>query len=77
MYLFLKETLIQSEKNKISHRWKSFYANNVWETRTSPPENWNEPLPDYILQRKSNSTLKDTLDEYNDQNDSESFCSIM
>lgn len=76
LFVLLKGTLVQSEKNKISNRWKSFYANNVWETRTSPPENWNEQLPDYILQRRPNSTFKDTLDEYNDQNN-KSFCSIM
>lgn len=74
---FLKETLINNEKIRRNNRWKSFYANNVWENRTSPPENWNEPLPDYIEKRRPNSTLKDTLDEFNSEIDNKSFCSIM
>ncbi|KAL4112503.1 hypothetical protein QTP88_016275 [Uroleucon formosanum] len=71
------ETLVNSEKKKRNNRWKSFYANNVWENRTSPPENWNEPLPDYIAKRRSNSTLKDAFDECNAEIDNKSFCSIM
>lgn len=74
---FLKKTLVNSEKIKRNNRWKSYYANNVWENRTSPPENWNEPLPDYIEKRRPKSTLKDTLDESNTEIDSKSFCSIM
>lgn len=71
--LLLKETLVNSEKNKRNNRWKTFYANNVWENRTSPPENWNDPLPDYIAQRRQNSTLGDELDK----TENKSFCSIM
>lgn len=81
MYLFFifffQLTLVESEKNKRNRRWKSFYANNVWETRKTPPDNWNEPLPDYIAQRRPNSTFKDTLDDYNIETDSTSPCSIM
>lgn len=57
-----------------------YYANDVWETRKTPPENWNDPLPDYIKQRKSNSTLKDTLDEFNQNQNEETdkpLCTIM
>lgn len=64
-----------SEKNKRITRLKSHYANNVWENRTSPPENWNDPLPDYIAKRKSQSTLQDIINEENEN--SKSFCSIM
>ncbi|XP_026805724.1 UPF0545 protein C22orf39 homolog [Rhopalosiphum maidis] len=67
------ETLVNSEKMKRKNRWKTFYANNIWENRTSPPENWNDPLPDYIAQRRQNSTFKDAFDE----TDNKSFCSIM
>lgn len=67
------ETLVNSEKMKRNNRWKTFYANNVWENRTSPPENWNDPLPDYIAQRRQNSTLEDELDK----TENKSFCSIM
>lgn len=61
---------------KVRNRWKLFYANNIWETRSNPPENWNDPLPEYIAKRRSNSILKDTLGEYSEEN-SKSFCSIM
>lgn len=69
--------MIQSEKNKRNNRWSNFYANNVWETRKTPPTNWNEPLPDYIAKRRSMSTLKDNLDEYNTGSNSGPLCSIM
>lgn len=69
--------MIQSEKNKRIMRWKSYYANDVWENRDSPPENWNTPLPDYIAQRQSVSTLKDTLDEISLEENNKSLCSIM
>jgi len=62
---------------KRNNRWKSYYANNVWENRTSPPENWNDPLPGYIAQRRPNSTLKDTLDEFSAEMNNKSFCLIM
>lgn len=66
-----------SEKIKIRNRWKSFYANDVWETRSNPPENWNDPLPEYIAKRQAYSTLKDTLDDHSKEKNSDSFCSIM
>lgn len=69
--------MIQSETSKRHNRWKTHYANNVWENRKSPPENWNDPLPEYIAQRRKNSSLKDTLDEYNLEENSKSLCSIM
>lgn len=72
-----QETLVKNEKNKRNNRWKSFYSNNVWETRKTPPENWNDPLPDYIAQRKPNSTFKDTLVDYSNETHSTSLCSIM
>lgn len=31
--------------------------NDVWEKRTSPPENWNAPLPEYITDGYKNSFL--------------------
>lgn len=69
--------MIQSEINKRNNRWKAHYANNIWENRMSPPENWNEPLPEYIEQRRVHSTLKDSIDEYSDGANSKSLCSIM
>lgn len=69
--------MVQSEKNKRIRRWKSFYENNVWESRKTPPENWNDPLPDYIANRKTKSTFKETVEELNEGSKNNSFCSIM
>lgn len=76
-FFFLQKSLVKNETMRRNNRWKAFYANNVWENRTSPPENWNEPLPEYIAKRQSNSTLKNTLNETNLEQDNKSFCSIM
>jgi len=70
------ETLVLSEKIKIRNRLKSFYANDVWETRRNPPENWNDPLPEYIAKRRAYSTLNDTLDDQSKEKNN-SLCSIM
>ncbi|VVC40407.1 Hypothetical protein CINCED_3A008160 [Cinara cedri] len=71
------EILINSEQNKRMLRWKSYYDNNVWENRDQPPENWNVPLPDFIAQRRSDSTLKDSLEDYSIEENNKSMCSIM
>ncbi|CAG9865239.1 unnamed protein product [Phyllotreta striolata] len=49
--------LVQSEKNRRRERLMSHYSNDVWKKRKSPPENWNEPLPDYISKDYENSYL--------------------
>ncbi|XP_050438606.1 UPF0545 protein C22orf39 homolog [Adelges cooleyi] len=68
------EALIQSEINKRNERWKNHFANNIWENRTTPPENWNDPLPDYIADRKSSLNF-DNFD-YDEAANSKK-CSIM
>ena len=40
-------------------RLEGHYGNNVWEKRDEPPakEDWNKPLPEYMLDRQRKSYL--------------------
>ncbi|KAG5871997.1 hypothetical protein JTB14_030839 [Gonioctena quinquepunctata] len=40
--------LIQAEKTRRKERLLPHYANDVWEKRKAPPEDWNKPLPEYL-----------------------------
>ena len=37
------------------------FKNDVWEKRTSPPEDWNAPLPDWFLEKRKKSRLHVSL----------------
>lgn len=49
--------VIHNEKLRRKERLMSQINNDVWEKRSSPPENWNAPLPDYILKNYTNTYL--------------------
>ena len=51
--------IIDREKERIKQRLTGHYQNDVWEKRSSPPteEEWNKPLPQYLLDRQKNSYL--------------------
>ncbi|XP_012533889.1 UPF0545 protein C22orf39 homolog [Monomorium pharaonis] len=51
------DKLIQSEKQRRAKRLHAHYANNVWEKRERPPENWNNPLPEWMQKKFENSYL--------------------
>jgi len=51
------ERLIDSEKERVRKRLQAHYANDVWERRESPPENWNSDLPEFISKEYKNSYL--------------------
>ncbi|XP_022190703.1 UPF0545 protein C22orf39 homolog [Nilaparvata lugens] len=74
------EELINSEMKRREERLKPFKENEVWENRTSPPENWNSPLPPWLEEEYKNSYLGLRADEFRDMvNDKarKSFCSFM
>ena len=48
--------LYDYESKLVEERKKASEANDVWEKRTAPPEDWNSPLPDWCVER-----LKDTV----------------
>eukprot|EP00088_Acartia_fossae_P028827 TRINITY_DN29652_c0_g1_i1.p1 TRINITY_DN29652_c0_g1~~TRINITY_DN29652_c0_g1_i1.p1 ORF type:complete len:181 (+),score=42.23 TRINITY_DN29652_c0_g1_i1:28-570(+) len=49
--------IIAQEKERIKKRLDGHFNNKVWDKRTSPPEDWNAPLPDWFLERQKNSKL--------------------
>lgn len=42
-------TLFYREKERLKDRLQGHATNDVWERRTSPPENWNKSLPEHLL----------------------------
>lgn len=40
--------LINDELDKRKERLSGHLGNDVWEKRTDPPSNWNDPLPPHI-----------------------------
>lgn len=46
--MFLQKEIIESETTRRKERLGAHYANNIWKRRTSPPEDWAKPLPDFI-----------------------------
>ncbi|XP_075218113.1 synaptic plasticity regulator PANTS [Lycorma delicatula] len=49
--------LINSELERREKRLDAFYDNGVWEHRTEPPSNWNDPLPEWMEKKNENSFL--------------------
>ena len=49
--------LIESEKERRRQRLKAHYGNDVWKKRSSPPEDWDKPLPEELLKKYEGSYL--------------------
>lgn len=79
----MQKEVIESEKHRRLERLRPHYQNDVWERRTSPPEDWNKPLPEY-LQKEYEGTylnikakeIRGEVEESTEENVG-SFCSIM
>ncbi|XP_074604682.1 synaptic plasticity regulator PANTS [Brevipalpus obovatus] len=52
------EKVIASENKRIEERLKASSANDVWERRTSPPPDWNKPMPDWWTEKVKDSHLQ-------------------
>ena len=50
--------IIGREKSRIGERLKGHFANNVWERRKTPPDDWNKPLPEHLLEASEESYLR-------------------
>eukprot|EP00088_Acartia_fossae_P020885 TRINITY_DN2239_c0_g1_i9.p1 TRINITY_DN2239_c0_g1~~TRINITY_DN2239_c0_g1_i9.p1 ORF type:complete len:223 (-),score=29.35 TRINITY_DN2239_c0_g1_i9:499-1167(-) len=61
--------IIANEKIRIKERLKGHYENNVWEKRTAPPEDWDVPLPDWLLKRQKESNLHTYFDGDKEENE--------
>lgn len=51
------DALIKSETNRRMQRFRAHYRNDTWKKRDSPPEDWDKPLPDWLVKRDENSYL--------------------
>jgi len=54
--------LVDREKVRMEERLKTHKENDVWEPRTSPPEDWNKPLPPEIAKMAENSLFQKYTD---------------
>ena len=50
--MVLQNELIEYEKQKINNKEKMKQINDVWEYRSSPPEHWSAPYPEFVESRK-------------------------
>ena len=50
--------MVDREKRRIAQRLKAHKENDVWESRTSPPEDWNKPLPPELAKMSENSIFQ-------------------
>ncbi|XP_043250381.1 UPF0545 protein C22orf39 homolog [Colletes gigas] len=76
------DELIASEKNRRMERLRPHYKNDVWSRRDTPPENWNEPLPQWLQDKYEHSYLKYMSEELKNpdvakKNTANSSCSII
>jgi len=44
-----QEALIESERLRRTQRINTVRKNDVWQYRTSPPDDWNAALPEYLM----------------------------
>ena len=53
------ERIIAREKERIKTRLRGHVENDVWERRERPPsrEEWNKPLPQYMVDKQEKSYL--------------------
>jgi hypothetical protein len=52
------KAIIASEESRFQKRMESASKNDVWKYRTSPPADWNAPLPDFMDHRTRGSLLE-------------------
>lgn len=75
--------LIRSELARREKRFKAHYANDIWEKRVDPPEDWNKPLPAFMVERNKNSYLEFKKREaagerfIDSANENKKFCTFM
>lgn len=74
-------TIIKHEKQTVARRLESRKNNDVWNVRQNkPPENWNSPLPEHLVEKNQGSYLEQHMEELYNQSfkpkKSTSFCTI-
>ncbi|XP_030380149.1 UPF0545 protein C22orf39 homolog [Scaptodrosophila lebanonensis] len=75
------QAIIKSEEQRRQIRLHAHYANNTWEKRKQPPEDWAKPLPEWMEKRNENTYLelkqKELMGLATPQAEGGSFCTIM
>lgn len=61
--------VIKSEMKRSDERMKAHSDNTIWTKRDKPPEDWNQPLPDWMAERNENSFLAVKAKELQDEED--------
>ncbi|RWS14887.1 hypothetical protein B4U79_09260 [Dinothrombium tinctorium] len=51
--------VLDNESKRQQKRKDSLTANNVWKYRQTPPEDWNKPLPQWLIERTKGSYLEE------------------
>lgn len=59
----VQKRVISREQSRIAERLQNHFNNKVWEHRTTPPEDWNRPLPTHLAEACEESYLKTYKDE--------------
>lgn len=52
-FFSLQQKILDNEKDRRQIRIKNAQANDIWEYRSSPPEDWTKPLPEWEKARKN------------------------
>lgn len=66
--LFKQKNLISYEEDRLIRRKLSSENNDVWESRTQPPSDWNAPLPDWAKKRA------ESIGKYKQKEAQQIFC---
>ncbi|XP_055379707.1 UPF0545 protein C22orf39 homolog isoform X2 [Condylostylus longicornis] len=75
------KAVTESESARRAVRLQSHYANDIWKKRTSPPQDWNKKLPEWLEKKNENTFLelksKELKGEIPKIEDNTYFCNIM
>ncbi|EDW85566.1 uncharacterized protein Dwil_GK23086 [Drosophila willistoni] len=75
------QAVIQSEEHRRLARLNAHYANDTWEKRKQPPQDWANPLPAWLEKRNENTYLEMKQKELSGlaltKEEEQSFCAIM
>ncbi|XP_059620744.1 UPF0545 protein C22orf39 homolog [Phlebotomus argentipes] len=73
--------LLDSEAERRQKRMEAHKANDVWKKRSTPPTDWNAPLPEWFTKTNENTFLalksKELQDGVETPAKESSFCSVM
>lgn len=73
--------LLESEDERRHRRMAAHNANDTWKKRTSPPKEWNSPLPEWFVKNNENTYLaaksKEVKEGIMAPAKEDSLCSVM